>query len=449
MKRKVKFVSVILLAAGVFFMFISCASKPGVTHAEMDAGVQEGAFDEVLVQLDTERSRPARGRDRSTAYSTRNEVLFYLDRGMIAHYAGLYQESFENLERAEQLIEEAFTRSVSQDIASLIVNDNMRDYSGESYEDLYVNVFNALNRYHLNDLQGAVVEVRRLNEKLSLLADRHQRAVERVKESNDKLDTTNIEASRFSNSALARYLGILFYRAIGNRDGVRIEHEELEQAFRLAPEIYANPIPSSVREELSVPPDMARLNVIAFTGLSPLKEEENVVIPLPFPPPQHEARIALPVLVSRPQTITRVEVVLSTGEKFDLQLLEDIGAVAKETFKSSYALTVLRSTARAIARTTAVAASAAAAGRRGGEAAGLATRILGRVLSEAAENADTRISRYFPNYALVGGINLEPGTYMMTINFYGARGLMESHRREVSVQSNVLNLEQFINISET
>jgi hypothetical protein len=360
----------------------------------------------------------------------------------------LFQESFRNLERAEQLIEEAFTRSITQDLTSFILSDNTRDYSGKDYEDLYINIFNALNRYHLGDLEGALVEVRRLNEKLVVLADRYERVVERLKSYDENLDSINLEASRFSNSALARYMGILFHRAIGNADGVRIEHEELQRAFSLAPEVYAHPIPSSVIEELSVPADTVRLNVIAFTGLTPTKEEQNTFIPLPFPPPNHLTRIALPVMVNRPQVIRRVEVVLGSGERFNLELLEDMGAVAKETFKSTYALTVLRSTVRAIARTTASVAGARAVEQRGGRAAGLAAGIAGRLIAEAVEQADIRLSRYFPNNALVGGINLEPGTYMITVNFYGARGLIESHRREVSVHRGALNLEQFVHLRD-
>ena len=443
MKQIVGFKNGILLTVLLAFIFTSCATRPD-THAHLDAGVRAGTFEEMLTRIDRERTRPA----RETIYTSRNDILFYLDRGMIAHFAGLYQESFQNLERAERLIEEAFTRSITQDLASFVLSDNTRDYSGRDYEDLYINIFNALNRYHLGDLEGAMVEIRRLNEKLVVLADRYQRAVERLKQSDASLDATNLEASRFSNSALARYMGILFHRAIGNTDGVRIEHEELQRAFSLAPEVYTHPIPSSVGEELSVPAGMARLNIIAFTGLAPVKEEHSIMIPLPFAIPNHETRVALPQMVRRPQVIQRVEVVLDSGERFNLELIEDIGSVAIETFRSTYTLTVLRSTARAIARTTAGAAGARVARERGGAVAGFAAGMAGRLISEGLERADIRLSRYFPNHALVGGTNLEPGNHMITVNFYGARGLIESERREISVQSNALNLKQFVHISD-
>jgi hypothetical protein len=428
---------ILLLTMISAFVAISCASNPAQL-GHIDTHVQSGSFEPAIESINEVRES-----SRGTWYNSQNDILFYLDRGMICHYAGLYQESFEDLATAEQLIEEAFTKSVTQDVASYILNDNTKDYAGEDYEDLYTNIFNALNYYHLGSIENAMVEIRRLNEKLVLLADKYQEAAERVRDADDSVDTTTIEASKFSNSALARYLGMLFYRSVGNIDGVRIEREELSNAFSLAPEVYPYEIPSSVEGESSIPSGMARLNVIAFVGLSPMKVEENIIIPLPFPPPNHSTRIALPVMVDRLQTINRVEVVLDSGERFDLELLENIGAVARETFKSAYSLTVLKSTVRAIARTTASAVGAQAANRAGGELAGFAAGLAGRAFSEAAEKADLRISRYFPDRALVGGINLEPGDYVVTVNFYGESGLVETSTQELSVASNALNLTQF------
>ena len=439
MKSKIEFQGMGLLAAGLLVIFASCASAPD--FAEMDVAVQAGSFEEVLVHLDKEKETR-----RSIYNDEKNAILFYLDRGMVAHFAGLYQESFENLQLAEQLIEEAFTKSLTQGLATLLVNDNAREYSGQSYEDLYINVFNALNLFYMNNAEGALVEVRHLNEKLNLLADKFERTAEKYKEDQDPDQLPEMEATRFSNSALARYLGALFYRAAGNSDSARIELEELTRAFALAPEIYTNPIPSSVAEETEMPADMARLNVIAFAGLSPVKEEERIDIPLPFAAPNNVTPLALPIMVARPQAINRVEVVLNSGEEFSLELLENIGAVATETFKDEQAIIKLRGTVRAIARATAAATAGAAMENAGGALAiaGAATRIAGRVAAEASEQADVRLSRFFPNQALVGGINLEPGSYTVTVNFYGNSGLVNSQSSELEVRENGLNLARFV-----
>lgn len=430
----------LLVLAAVFLVLVSCASNPKI-YTQIDEQVRDGSHQQALAALNNRRG--ARG---SVYNSARNDVLFYLDRGMIQHFAGMYRESFNDLNNAERLIEEAFTRSITQDIGALLLNDTVRDYQGENYEDLYINVFNALNFHAMGNIESSLVEIRRMNEKLVVLADRFQRVARRMIDSNQNVDPRQIpmEASSFSNSALSRYLGILFYRAIGNMDSARIDSQELARAFNLAPDIYTHPIPSSVNGELSIPAGRARLNVIAFTGLAPIKESSHILIPLPFEFPNNSTRISLPVMVDRPQSISRVEVVLDTGERFNLELLEDMSAVARETFRSTYTLTVIRSTVRAITRTTAAAIGANVARDRGGDGMGLLVGVLGRTFSEASERADTRISRFFPARVLVGAINLTPGSYTVTVNFYGASRLIESQSQLLEVGEHTLNLTRFI-----
>ncbi|MCL2007324.1 MAG: hypothetical protein FWG77_04490 [Treponema sp.] len=428
------------LLAAALLLLVSCASNQRA-YAPIDTNVRSRDFDYALASLNSQSNRSRRG-----IYGRGNDILFYLDRGMVNHYAGLYLESSMDLQIAEQLMEENFARSLTQEISTFILNDNARDYSGEDYEDLYINIFNALNYYHMGSLEGALVEIRRLNGKLNVLADRYERASNRVLDSNRQIDSNRIpvEASRFSNSALARYLGMLFYRGTGRNDSARVDYDELIRAFELAPEVYYHRIPSSVHDELIVPQAMGRLNLIAFTGLSPLKVEENIIIPLFLPPPFHFARIPLPSIASRPQSVRRVEAVLDTGEAFPLELLEDMGAVARETFKSGYSLTVLKTTARVIAKYTASAGAAIAVSREDERGAGFLVAFFTRLLAEASEQADLRLSRYFPSHALIGGINLEPGTYDLIVNFYGSTGLLFSERRQITVNERGLNLEQFI-----
>ena len=429
------------LAAGVLLTFHSCAGSPDA-YAHIDEDLRGGAYESALVRLDDEN-----GPARKTVYTSKNQILFYLDRGMIRHYAGLYPNSSGDLQEAEWLIEDAFTRSISQEAGSFILNDNVKDYPGEDYEDLYINVFNSLNYYHNDDLEGALVEIRRLNEKLSLLSDKYERAKEKVLDSNKQVDSAQfqVEASKLSNLALARYMGMLFYRGAGRTDSARIDYEEISRAYELAPQVYANSIPRSVDEELAVPDGMARLNVIAFTGLSPVKEAQNIYIPLPLPPPNNMARIATPIMKDRTFSALRAEAVLDTGERFALELIEDMGAVARETFKSKYALIVLKTTARTIVKaTTSAIIAGTASAKNENEGLGSLIGLVGRIFTEASEQADTRLSRYFPCYALVGGINLAPGRHEFTVNFYAGNALIFSERREIDIRERALNLEEFV-----
>ncbi|MDR0313673.1 MAG: hypothetical protein LBI14_08740 [Treponema sp.] len=426
------------LALPLFFLLFSCAGSPNA-YREIDAEVSAASYDAALRAME-------KSGVRNSVYTNKNAILYYLDRGMIRHYAEYWEESSRDLQEAERLIEAAFTRSISQEIGSYIANDNAKDYSGEDYEDLYINVFNALNYYHRNDMEGALVEIRRVNEKLRYLSGKYERASEKIISSNADLSNPEyaVEAVRFSNSALAQYLGMLFFRGIGNYDSARISLEELYQAYQLAPAVYNHAPPSSLEAELSIPQGFARLNVIGFAGLSPVKVEVNAMIPLPLPYPNNWARLALPQMIDRPSAVQSIEVILDDGQSFRLELLENMSRVVRETFKANYSLIILKTVARTIAKSVTGAAVSSRVSESN-EDWGFLLGLIGRVAADLSEQADTRVSRYFPGYAYAGGINLIPGVYTVTVRYYGRSGLIYSERRSnVMVSSGSLNLLEFV-----
>jgi hypothetical protein len=382
-------------------------------------------------------------------YRQRDALLFYLDKGLLTHYAQRFDESIPLLQEGERAIEAAYTKSITQEVGTYILSDNTREYGGEDYEDVYINVFNALNYYHQNNLEDALVEIRRMNNKLQflsakygvLMTDMQKMALE---QSADIPVNEYMAAARFNDSALARYLGILFYRGIGQYDDARIDRDYLKVAFANAPNVYSYPIPASVDEELDIPRGKARLNVLAFSGMAPVKEEEVIRIPLPN---TRWIKIALPVLKDRPSQVRRIETVIDNGkERFDLELLEDMGAVARETFKEKegliYMKSILRATIKGVSSSVLDEASDRAEGR-----AGLLLFILSvgaQAMAEVTERADLRVSRYFPGKAYVGGITLDPGVYSVTVNYYAGNGrLIAAYSREpVEIRANTLNLTE-------
>ncbi|MDR2741449.1 MAG: hypothetical protein LBB98_04755 [Treponema sp.] len=424
------------LAITVFFM-VSCASNP---YTKIDNAVARKDFAAGIQILES---------DKKDIYKS-DLILYYLDKGMLTHYARDFEESSRNLQEGERAIEEAFTKSLLQGIGSYLVNDTVRTYDGEDYEDIYINAFNALNYYHRQDMEGALVEIRRMNIKLQALAAKYgtlttnlrQKALEEA-----VLDPSggSLDSAEFSNSALARYLGVLFYRGQGKADDARIDLEELRLAFANAPRVYTHPVPSSIEEELTVPPGMARLNVIGFSGLSPVKEQSVLRVPLLN---YNYIKIALPVMVHRGSEVGRIEVIFDNGEKFTLELLEDMEAVARETFKEHLKVIYLKSIIRAAAKgITAVVFDEI--GRNEEGLTGTVFGLLGlgtQIFTEISEAADLRMSRYFPARAYVGGITLRPGRYSFSVNYYnqGGRKITAFRYDDVLVQPDKLNLVEVI-----
>ncbi|MDR0663702.1 MAG: hypothetical protein LBF80_06465, partial [Spirochaetaceae bacterium] len=214
-----------LIVLGI--LFASCATNSRV-YSGIDKSVNASDYKNGVALIDKAQ------KSGKPVYPDKNKILLYLDRGLLTHYAGMYGDSTEDLGQAERLIEDAFTKSVSEGIASYIINDNTKSYSGEDYENIYLNVFNALNYFYMGSIDDALVEARKTNEKLKVLSDEYGRINQEMRDKY-KGDLSGVklpeaEPVNFTNSALADYLGALFYRADGAYDDARINLLQLESA---------------------------------------------------------------------------------------------------------------------------------------------------------------------------------------------------------------------------
>jgi hypothetical protein len=372
---------------------------------------------------------------------------------MLSHYAEDWSASSSLLEQGERTIEENFAVSITQEIGTYLVNDLSREYDGEDYEDVYLNVFNALNYYHRNkdgevSLDEALVEIRRMDNKLKNLSVKYGAMISGLQktalENNTEIPGNPETPQEFSNSALARYLGMLFYRGEGAMDDARIDRDGLKLAFADYPHVYGYPVPSSIDEELEIPPGMARLNVLGFSGRLPVKTAETLRIPIG----RSWIKIALPVLTPRPSRVGSVKVIFDSGEGFDLELLEDIGKVAETTFSRKKSVIYLRTIIRATVKGVSAGVFNAMS-ESDNEQNNALFSLLGigaQIFTEASEKADLRSTRYFPGKVYAGGINLEPGMYSFTVVYRAVNGeiVAERYFKNIEVKANKLNLTEAV-----
>jgi hypothetical protein len=466
-----------LLAAAMALFVLGCASKPGA-YQDVDSAIASGDYEAALAAIEKGQA------SKKPVYDVkRNGILLALDKGQLEHYAGRYNDSAADLEDAELQIQDAFTKSITQEIGSYIANDNTKDYAGEEYEDIYLNVFNALNYYNTGDVEGAGVEVRKISEKIALLEDKYAslEPKERKKGSpspealqlfiNASLLVSTTAAGispimvkippelvtpnasiKFTDSALARYLSAIIYRSEGRRDDARIDIEAIDAAVKRAPEIYSNP--TSLSGELNIPNDKGRLNVIAFTGLSPVKQPERMPFDLRFFSTLGQSMptgsIVLPKLVKRPSIIQSVKVKVGETDPVELELLENIGAAVQATFDAKYHTIYLKTWVRAAVAYASAEVTAQVSMAKASESGsvlarlGAAATIIAAVkVAEAAQAADTRSARFLPGKAYVGGINLDPGVYTITVTFDG--GTTKTYN-DVKVEAGKLNLVEAISL---
>ena len=353
------------------FLCFSCAFSPSV-YKDSDGLVEQGDFNSALSALI----------EKEKTYGKKNQVLFYLDTGLLSHFSGEYEDSTERLSLAESKILENNTISISESVMSAVVNDNSATYGGEDFEDIYINIFKALNFYHLGNLESGMVEVRKIDNKIRLLTTKYEGIIQETKKEFDELDSSikdsigqggqKLFSYNFSNSALARYISMLYYRHLGQMDDVRIDLQAVDKAFSSQPHLYPFPVPQKIKDELNVKPSDGRLNIISFAGRFPVKVESVV------------------------------------------------------------------------ASTVAVSQS----GAQNGDTAGLAmlVNIIGNIYSDVSEQADLRLSRYFPGVAYVGGITLPSGIYNVRVNYKNKNGyvIYSEYFKDVDVKSGDLNLRESV-----
>jgi hypothetical protein len=463
----------LFICAGLFLS--SCATTKNI-YEEVDISAQRADFEGALASIEAAQAVPeGKKRAKNAIYSEENQILYYLDKGILEHYAGKYDESIKNFEEAERLIEAAYTKSVTQEIGTYFGNDNAQDYGGEDYEDIYTNVFNALNFYHQGQTEAAGVEVRQISEKLALLGDKYiPKADSNVRPELVAAFVANAVGIAtaaaglngflvdippailrpppvgvpFTDIALARYLSAIFYRGDDMPDDTRIDLDAVAA-------IKGDSVPASIADEYTVPAGKGRLNFIGFTGLSPVKVERIEDIDLFFFPFLSTLRLldndsmrltvgnlALPSLAPRSDTIRNVSVEVN-GTTIQLELLEDMGDVMTQTFNVKYPAILTKTYIRAIIKYISVEVAAQAAYNNGMPSLAVMLTAVGvKKGVDASEKADIRAGRYFPAKAYVGGITLDPGTYHVKFNFNNG----DSITKEVTVEANKANIVEAVNL---
>ena len=419
------------------FLFFSCATQADFDFSNIDSALAKNDFPAVYNELDSKSNK---------IYSKHDEVLEFLDKGIVSHYSKNYQDSNKELAYAEKKIEEYYTVSISQSISSFLVNDTVKDYQGEIYEDIYSNIFMALNYLHQNEFDESMVEIRRFDTKLKDLSLKYQQRIEAARQEMENGSSEVPEAKlKFHNSAFARYLSMLLYRADGDVDNAAVDLKLLKQAFTFQPEIYNFPLPKNLNEDINIPEEKARLNVIAFSGNAPVKQEKILRIPLS----STYYKMALPEMTKRPSSVASIKLHVSSKStnwqtSKNVEKIESIENIAVDTFKQHYTMMFIKELTRSITKATATGILSEQADRLSGTSSLLLSLMsfTSSLATEFTERADVRTTRYFPANVSVAGITLTPGVYDITIEYLNASGhvLASQTISDYQVQSGKLNL---------
>ncbi len=245
-------------------------------------------------------------------------------------------------------------------------------------------------------------------------------------------EITNVSVD-FYSSALAQYISMILFYNDNAYDDARISKEKLYEAFDNQKGLYNFAKPNL--EPLLEFSGKSKIAFLSFTGKAPLKYEfifqfdtykDLVVIStvengkLTQYSSTHwegiegglHAKFAVPKMWKRGSVVNKIEIHVDGVHVKDLTKLESIEDIAFETFKRNEMIVYLKSLARTITKTIANESINKELDKQtgGGDWGGL-TRLISGALINATENADLRITHYFPAFAYAGDIEVPAGNH--------------------------------------
>lgn len=200
--------------------------------------------------------------------SPKDTLLVLLDKGMVLHAAGRWEESIQVLAEADRLSQELDAVSISEEAGALLSTERQRAYRGEDFEKLMISVLQALNYAQLGKDEDALVEVRRVNERLEKMIAEEKKPYEQL--------------------AIARYIGGVLYEDQREWDSAYIDYRKAldlepglgplaEPLLRLAKRLGREEAYEELRRRFpEVPheplgPNEGQVVVVVEAGLSPEK----------------------------------------------------------------------------------------------------------------------------------------------------------------------------------
>jgi len=460
LKNSIRLIGCLLI---LVFSLNSCASMMTfkVQYKGVDSMMANRQFDKAIKQIEGSKEKH---------YAEKDRVLYYLDLGMLYHYNGEYEKSNALLTQAEYAIEDLFTKSVSKAAVSLLLNDNALDYFGEDYEDIYLNVFKALNYIHLNKWDDAIVEIKRIDLKLNMLEDKYKDLSKEYNKSEESDIAIRSGTTNFYSSALARYLSMLLYRAENKYDSAKIDKRKIVDAFNNQANIYDFSIPNMDRA--TTWSNKARVNFLCFTGrgvdkvaktlyihsepnvliIVPTEENEDfkeeitdiATISSPGIPDNLHFKFQLPFMKALGSQVAEVRIKLIATGTIDVacEKMESLQNIAVETFNVKKPIIYLKTIARTVGKGLLAAKGKEELGKAVDDPLGaLLLGIAVDIGVDATENADLRVSHFFPAYAYVSEVEVAPGTYQVEIQYYGDNGklLFVDKKGEVELKAQGFN----------
>ena len=354
------------------------------------------------------------------AAAGRNSVLLLLNRSILYRMAEDFQRSNADLEAAKLLIGQLSVTSVTEQTGALTINDTMRSFVGEPYEQVLVHVYEALNYLEMGQPDQARVEALQLDVELNALGD-------------DPL----------AGAGFARYLSGLVFETLGEWDDAMIADRKAFEAYRRAQTFF---VPTPLRGDLlrltrhlglhdelaryrkefesqggalqkvaDVPEDSGELVFTLHSGLAPVKREAATGVTTMD---GRMVMVSMPYYDVRPPRVTSARLHIGAVAK-ETATVDDIEALAVGSLEKRKPEILARAVARAVIKY-----NASNEAQNSSEALAFMVNVAGIL----TERADTRSWSTLPSRISLLRWPLTAGHYRINIDLLGDDGVVVAQR---------------------
>ena len=362
--------------------------------------------------------------------SQQEDVLASLNKGMLRRIKGDYQGSNQIFEIAKRQIEELYGVSVSEQAGALIVNDKLRSYSGDRYEQVLLHAYMAMNYLQLDDLDAARVEMMQANVKMQEWGEQPE------------------------EDPFVRYLSGMIYESLGETDQALVAYRQAKDSYQSTKEKQNLEIPAVLKKDLlrvlakegfgdelrvlkkefnmkqfkskKAARGTGELIVVLNSSLAPIREEASIVANVTGEVVD-TVKIAVP---KYPESKQRYSARLTTDQKVsaNLELVEDVDALARAALGSDMVVITTRAIARAVIKHKTQ--------EKVEEERGALAGFLATVVNVATEQADTRSWTTLPQTIQLARVKLPKGPNKVSISIHSESGaLVDTIQREVNIKS--------------
>ena len=459
-RKKIRRVLGVVSIVAVCLAVQSCTTKAAKRSKEFGKSVDEGDY---IATIDNMKANSKK------LYGETNAFLYYMDIGVLYHYSGLYDSSSVYLTKASDVYDELFAKSVTNEAAAVLTNDNVRPYRAKPYELVFMHQIAAFNFMAQGRFDEALVETR----KVQLYFNEWERTVAKSK--------------KYYTDGMFHLFSSLAYERAGDESDSHISLYKSVEAYKLGPV----PLPAEIRgfaydrllagdreedvKTLALTPNdgankwdakqgQAEIVIIGYAGKGPNlieqvlaagyvpgagmylytttkggKKEKSEAIPIVLPAGTatvsgmtYNIKLSLPKVETNASKTSYFQA-QSGGKSYKSVVVNDIDKQTQKALDDAWMDILMRTAVRVVVRTIAT-QQVKKRTAIDNPLLNLGKNVLMDVGAAQLEKADTRMCFMLPQKVLAVRIPVEPGTHTVTLDVYDDAGGVIGKKEYTDVQ---------------